>query len=212
MKDAMITPALARAARGLLDWQQSDLANIGSLSLTAIKNFEGGQKTTHKKTAQAIQNAFEKHGIEFPSSGGLRQTDDLTSVYRFSGKDFIRSLNNDIYTSVNIAKDEVLTASLGEGLWPADTSREYYAWHERTQVKVKMLVTNDTDKLFLPHKVYRVVSPEMLGKITYCLYADRLAFVIWKKKQVVVLRSALVVETFRNQFLFLWKLGRPIGK
>ncbi len=212
MIDVVITPTLARAARGLLNWQQTDLSDLSGLSLTAIKNFEGGQKATHKKTASAIQSTFERHGVEFPVSGGLRQTDDLTSVYRFTGKDFVRGLNNDVYTSVDTTKDEVLTASLDESLWPVETSNEYYAWHERTQVKVKMLVTNDTDKRFLPLKTYRVVPPEMLGKITYCIYADRLAFVIWKKKQVIVLRSAIVAETFRNQFLFLWKLGRPLGK
>lgn len=212
MKDAVITPALARAARGLLDWQQSDLAEITGLSLTAIKNFEGGIKRSHKKTAQTIQSAFESHGIEFPVSGGLRQIDDLTSVYRFTGKDYIRGLNNDIYTSINPAKDEILTASVSESFWPVETSGEYYSWCERTQVKVKMLVPFEQEKGELPYKVYRVVPPEMLGKITYCIYADRLAFVFWKKKQVIVLRSAIVAEAFRNQFLYLWKTGRPLRK
>jgi len=211
MIDALLTPPLARAARGLLNWQQSDLAAFAGVSLTAIKNFEGGQKRTHKSTALALQNAFEAHGIEFPVSGGLRQIEDISSVYRFAGPEFIRKLNDDIYTSVRKPHEDVFTASASEGYWSPTTSQEYYGWCERMQTNQKMLIPDEPAKLYLPLKVYRIVPREMLGKITYCLYADRLAFIIWKKKQVVVLRNTHVVQTFRSQFLYLWKMGRPVG-
>ena len=37
-----MTPSHIRAARGLLDWQQQDLATMAHLSLSAVNKFERG--------------------------------------------------------------------------------------------------------------------------------------------------------------------------
>lgn len=211
MKDAFITPALVRAGRGLIDWQQKDLAKHAGLSVTAVKNFEGGQKRTHPRTMRAIQSAFESRGVEFPASGGVRQIEDVLAVYRFTGKDFIEKWNEDIFAAVRRPHEEILTASAGEELWPDNAaSRRYYAWRERMQTNSKYLVPEGQKTFRGPLKYYRVVPPEMLGKITYGIYADRIGYVLWKKKQVVVLRNQLVVQTFKNQFNYLWRLGREV--
>ncbi len=209
MKDFFITPALSRGARGLIDWQQSELAEQAGLSLTAIKNFESGKKRVHARTLSAIQGAFESHGVAFPISGGVQLIEDITSVIRFSGPDFIQKWNEDIYTAVRHPHEEVLTASVSEELWPKTAaSRTYYEWRERMQINTKYLVPEGQKTFNAPLKFYRVVPKEMLGKITYGIYVDRIAFVLWKKRQVIVLRNINVVQTFRAQFLFLWKHGR----
>ncbi len=210
MIDTVITPPLARAARGLLNWQQSDLAKKAGLSLTAVKNFEGGRKRPHTKTTQALQNAFEAQGVEFPLSGGVRQVEDISTVYRFSGTDFIQKMNQDIFAAVRHPHEEILTASISEDLWPEQAKRHYLDWRDRMQVNTKSLIPEGYEGLNLPRKCYRTVPREMLGKITYCIYADRIGFILWKKRQVVVLRNAPVVQTFRNQFLYLWRNGRQV--
>jgi len=209
MKGSIITPSLSRAARGLIDWQQSELAQHAGLSLTAVKNFESGRKRVHARTFTLIQSAFESHGVEFPSSGGVRQIEDVVSVYRFTGTDFITKWNEDIYANVRHPGEEVLTASVSEAVWPDnEASRVYYEWRERLKIDSKYLVPEGDTTFKGPLKIYRLVPPEMLGRITYGIYADRIAFVLWKKRQVVILRSKNVVDTFRSQFHYLWRLGK----
>ena len=66
----MITPAQCRAARGLLDWTQEDLAKATSLSAVTIRAFErGGEMRDSNRTLLLL--AFERAGIEFiPENGG----------------------------------------------------------------------------------------------------------------------------------------------
>ncbi len=209
----MITPQLTKAARALLGWQQSELAIASDLSLTAINNFERGVGTTRSVTRLAIQNSLEENGIEFLSGGGLRKVDEIATVSRFSGNDFIARWSEDIYAAVRKPREQILTASTSEAMWyqPAilQINDEYLAWAGRLDLTLKSLVPDDQKTLYKSRRNYRVIAPELIGKITYCLYADRIAFVLWKKKQVICLRNSLVADTFRNQFSYLWKRAVP---
>lgn len=218
MKSLNLSPALVRAARALLDWQQADLAKAAGLSLTAIKNFERNSGTTRERTVLTMKNALEAHGVEFPVSGGVRHIEDIAAVVRFSGNDFIRKWNEDIYAAVTSSNEDILTSSTDESLWRLPTVREandeYKAWCNRRGLlwRHKFLIPEGHGVLPFPRKTYRHLSPKLIGKITYSLYADRLAFILWKKKQVVVLRNAAVVKTFRSQFAWLWRLARPLDE
>ncbi|MEY4591437.1 MAG: hypothetical protein RIR18_332 [Pseudomonadota bacterium] len=61
----MIKPAQIRAARSLLSWSQQELADRAVLSLTAINRLELGQVDTRISTLEAVEDAFQKAGIEF---------------------------------------------------------------------------------------------------------------------------------------------------
>jgi DNA-binding XRE family transcriptional regulator len=214
MEDYSLTPPLVKAARALLDWQQDDLARAASLSVTAVKHFERASPGTRPRTHRAIRDALESHGIEFLASGGLRRVDDVAATLRFGGKDFIAKWGNDIYAAVRRHGDEILTVSTDEAFWYQSsvlaTNHEYLEWAEKLGLKLKSLVPEGQKMPYRSYRNYRAIAPELIGKITYCVYADRLAFVLWKKKQVIVLRNALVSDTFRNQFLYLWKMAKPV--
>lgn len=209
MKDFRLTPPLVRAARALLDWQQADLAFHAGLSLTAIKNFEGG-KHSQERTRRALFQAFDSVGIEFPASGGVRQREDLSVIYRVSGPDFIQKMNEDIYAAVRLPESEILTASASELLWPEGPSKIYRDWHARLKIDSKILLAEGQRSLNLAREAYRILPQPMMGKITYIIYADRIGFILWKKKQVLILRDAQITGLFKNQFLYLWRLARKM--
>ena len=68
----MITPAQCRAARGLLDWSQQNLADRAGVGIVTVRQFEAGVHEPRRATVQVVKQAFEAAGVEFldPSNGG----------------------------------------------------------------------------------------------------------------------------------------------
>jgi transcriptional regulator with XRE-family HTH domain len=60
-----MTPAQSRAARGLMDWSQSELATRSNLSESTIRDFEKGRRLPSLNNLAAIERALEAAGIEF---------------------------------------------------------------------------------------------------------------------------------------------------
>jgi hypothetical protein len=66
----VIVPAQSRMARGALKWGVRDLAKAAIMSHDTVVRFERGDELK-TRTVAAIQEAFERHGIEFlPDEGG----------------------------------------------------------------------------------------------------------------------------------------------
>ncbi len=59
----LLTPEQCRAARGLLDWTQEDLAQKAGVSRSTIRDFEKGRHWPHPSTATQVVAALEKGGV-----------------------------------------------------------------------------------------------------------------------------------------------------
>ena len=64
-----MTPQESRAARGLLNWNQAQLAQASLLGLSTVRNFEAELRETTPANVAAIRTAFEKAGIIFETDG-----------------------------------------------------------------------------------------------------------------------------------------------
>lgn len=68
---AIITPALCRAARGLLGWNQDDLAKAARIAVNTVRNFEAARSAPMANNLEALQAALEGAGVRFiPQNGG----------------------------------------------------------------------------------------------------------------------------------------------
>lgn len=65
-----LTPAQSRAARGLLDWSQSELGQKSNLSESTVRDFEKGRRVPSINNLAAICGAMEAAGIEFIAENG----------------------------------------------------------------------------------------------------------------------------------------------
>ena len=68
-----MTPSQSRAARGLLHWNQDDLAREASVSILTVSNFENERSSPIRATIDAMHATLERAGVEFvaDNSGGL---------------------------------------------------------------------------------------------------------------------------------------------
>lgn len=66
----VITPSQCRAARGLLEWSQQDLATIAGVSQVTVHQLEAGSTQPRRATLNVIRHAFESAGVEFIDENG----------------------------------------------------------------------------------------------------------------------------------------------
>ena len=67
----LISPAQCRAARAWLNWKQAELAQRSHVGLSALKDFEGGNRRTLSSIRSQLQRTFEDAGMEFPNAHSI---------------------------------------------------------------------------------------------------------------------------------------------
>ena len=66
----MITSSQCRAARGLLDWTQQELADRAGVGIVTVRQLEGGLNEPRRATLEVIKRALEAAGVEFIQENG----------------------------------------------------------------------------------------------------------------------------------------------
>lgn len=68
----MIIREQLRAARGLLNWSQRELAAAAGLTLDQVKNIESGRLDPRASMLAAIEEAFRQNGVIFLDRDDVR--------------------------------------------------------------------------------------------------------------------------------------------
>lgn len=63
-------PAQCRAARGLLNWNQQDLASHAGVSRSTVREFEAGHHELHRSTEMLLVRALEDAGVRLIGGDG----------------------------------------------------------------------------------------------------------------------------------------------
>lgn len=84
-----MTPAQCRAARALLDWHQSKLAEAAGIGLSTVVDFERKRRTVSEAARKTLQRALESAGVEFTNGGqpGVRMRKGRPSPDTIAGED-----------------------------------------------------------------------------------------------------------------------------
>ena len=65
-----MTPEQCRAARGLLNWTQSELAKAAAVGIVTVRQVEAGTASPRRATLQVMRRALEDAGVEFIDANG----------------------------------------------------------------------------------------------------------------------------------------------
>ena len=66
----MVTPAQCRAARGLLGWNQQELARQAGVGIVTVHQLETGVSQPRRATLDVVRRALESAGVEFIDENG----------------------------------------------------------------------------------------------------------------------------------------------
>jgi transcriptional regulator with XRE-family HTH domain len=66
----MILPEQCRAARGLLDWSQQDLAREAEVGIVTVRQLEAGSNQPRRATLVVVRRTFEAAGVDFIDENG----------------------------------------------------------------------------------------------------------------------------------------------
>ena len=66
----MISPAQCRAARGLLDWSQQELAKKAGVGVVTVRQLEAGTHQPRRATLEVVRRCLESCGVEFIDENG----------------------------------------------------------------------------------------------------------------------------------------------
>jgi transcriptional regulator with XRE-family HTH domain len=110
MEVIMLTGEQVRAARAMLDWEQSELAERANISVKTVKRMEATSGHIDARSIYSVKTALERAGIEFLDGDGdwrsrgegLRFCKDPTVRLR---RDLIESLSISIDVSLKMAVD-----------------------------------------------------------------------------------------------------------
>lgn len=202
----MITPQQSRAARGFLNWTQEDLAQASGISKVSIVQFERGQSDLKSNTSRAIEAAFRQADIEFPDAFGLRLRQDNVQILK--GTDALKLLWDDIFHALRDGGGEVLITNVDEKRTLEVEPQALMDHLKRLKdngISERLLSCEGDSCFLMPKEYYRWISKELFtfGTSTY-LYADRVAFQMWRESIIVLIQSPDAFEAEKRRFEQLW--------
>ena len=66
----MVSSSQCRAARGLLDWSQQELADKAKVGIVTIRQLEAGSHQPRRATLDVVRRCLEEAGVEFIEENG----------------------------------------------------------------------------------------------------------------------------------------------
>ena len=189
----MITIAQIRAARALLNWSQSDLAEFAGLSQTGIARIENGTNKPNSRTIDKIATAFDHADIEFIDDSGVKKR--MSEVKILHGADAMRQMFNEVYQA---AKDDSVEICMFNGVPSRLTewvSPEWFEMHTKrmsalnTDFKYKIIVRKgEISRPASNYAEYKFFPEHLFNEKTICIFGDKVYFRDYTKENLRMVR------------------------
>ncbi|MAE50419.1 MAG: hypothetical protein CMH27_01275 [Micavibrio sp.] len=201
-----------RAARALLGWSQSDLAERAGLSQTGIARIENGTNHPNSQTLTKIEVAFEENDIEFIDTSGVRKKTGDVHIYK--GQTGIRQFFDDVYEQADTEGGEIC---LFNGMpaylikWLGD---DWYNYHAKRMRKIKnkfefKIIVREKEKTFIASDfaTYKWFPEHQFNEKTIYVYGNKIGFLSFDNNNVriVVIAQKEIADSFRVLFNLAWE-------
>ncbi|MFQ3307245.1 MAG: transcriptional regulator with XRE-family HTH domain [Candidatus Midichloriaceae bacterium] len=205
----LMSSAQVRAARGLLNWTQSELASRCGLTKATIANIENEKHHLTSNSAKKLFSAFTEAKVEFLLDGGLRNKIDL--IKTLEGEKGFCNLLDDIYGSVKDNGGCIKASGVDESLIEEKVNQDYINMHINRMSKVKdlkfdvLISDKDSNPSARSYVKYRTLPAEYFFPLQIYMYDKKVAFVIFDPLRVIIIENFHIFLVHSNQFDMMWE-------
>lgn len=215
----MIEPRQIRAARALLNWSQTDLAEASGVAVSSIKNIENSLTVARKETIEDISYALEKSGVEFMPGSGVRIKERLINV--LNGPEGYWKLLDDVYDTLVKNGGEVCILGLDEAIVEKELQQSTasnpnrLAQHierlRKANITERLIIKKGDKKIVAPASWYRCIEQEFFEPYPLYIYGEKIAILTWGPPfKAVVYDNPEIAKTLGKIFDFIWKHAEQI--
>ena len=209
-KNILLTNAQVRAARGLLNWTQLQLADACDLTKATIANIENNKHHLTSKTASKILKAFSRARVEFIGNSGVKRKEDVIRV--LEGKIAFQTLINEIYDLVSKNGGIIRVSGIDERLIPQILDPEIVARMEKVpNLDFRVLINEeDYNPLARSYAVYRAVPSKFFIPIPIYIYSNKISYITYNPIKVFTIENVNLYRSHFNQFDFMWTVAASL--
>jgi transcriptional regulator with XRE-family HTH domain len=214
----MISSKQIRAARGLVNLSQRELAEKAGLSVNSLNNIEREVGSPRVDSLNAIRDALVKQGVEFLDKEGVRMRGELLEIEKIEGEEALLNLfYDDCLKSLPKGNGELLVIGKDNKRshsFDIERLKAYKRFEEvaiKNNIKERALFLDGDTNFLAVRNHYRWVPKELYGEVNMAIYGDNVAIVLWGPPlRMIVIRNHGIAASFRQQFNAIWSLGRPV--
>jgi|TARA_R110002126_G_scaffold282931_1_gene431808 transcriptional regulator with XRE-family HTH domain len=202
-----------RAARGLLNWSQGQLAEEAHLSKASIQNYEIGKSTPNISSLNKMIKAFERAGVEFTEDGGVRPRQNQIMV--LNGHEGMKTLFDDIFEVVRShSNPDLCVSNVDEAAFDrwlgAPKSLQAQRSIGGARYNPRALI-KDAGAQLTPgsYSEYRITAAECVADVSLYLYGDKAAFIESSAGgvKVTIMEGRDMIESLRKMFEAVWSIS-----
>lgn len=208
-----------RAARGLLNLSQKELAEKADLSVNSLNNIEREVGSPRVDSMHAIKSALIREGIEFLERDGVRFTGEQLEIEKIEGPNILANLYDELLKAYPSGNGEVLIMGKDNSRFRhhenVDLLLAYKKFEDvaiKNNIKERALfLENDTNFLGRRNH-YRWVPKELFGAVPMTIFGNNVAIILWGPPvRMIIIRNPGIAETFRHHFEAMWILAKPVS-
>jgi transcriptional regulator with XRE-family HTH domain len=217
---SLISPSQLRAARGLLNCSQTDLAKLSGISKPTLHRFENGLKQPVAGTMNKLLKVFDRFGIEFLEYQGVRYRP--RNIFEFDGVERFNEFYDFLYDHLKKFGGDVCVSVYDETL--LERLRKDKDLHKRRMKKLKDMGKLKSFRIFTAisefdttdgYSEFRCLPLDPVIPTGFYAFGDCLAlmsFVDRETPHIVVMHTAALAEGYKQGFNMAWELGpKPAG-
>jgi len=204
----MVTVEQIRAARALLGWSQSELADQAGLSQTGIARIESGAHRPNTQTQEKIQRAFDGAGIVFTAHGVEHYKDHIVFLDSFIDvlNDAEKTLKDD---------DEILFQCADERRNMLAVTEKFTVMRKRG-MRLRFTCCSGNHDITGDPSGYRWIDPEFhADSEVSVIYADKFALHVVAEQDrniFMLIKNRDLASAMRRQFEYWWRKGNTWEK
>lgn len=195
-----IEPYQVRAARGMLGWSQSELAERAGTSLSAVADCENERGRTSLETYERFIAAFERECVFITAIGVEKRS---ASSYEIDGEDWWLKTLDDVYYTLIDTGGEMLMMFSDDRESSKETNNRIRKIRN-AGIKMRQLVREDNTYMIGPATEYKWIPKQYFLNYVTMIYGDKVAVCAEDNTKAVISRDANLANTWRNIFEMLW--------